>query len=312
MSFFLATNAKSTQLLFPLMLLSLMLLVTPAFAQQPTFSENAPGQMSNPFPFNLSETFSTPAFADMDNDGDLDMLSGDETGNVLYFENSGSGFIQQTGTDNPFDGLTSMSGKTAPGIVDYNGDGLYDVFVGDEDGTFTYYENNGTAEAPSFALGTNPLMGIDIGNRTNAVFADLDGDGDKDMVSGEFNGALFYFQNTGSGLTQLSGASNPFNAIDAGTLSKPALGDLNNDGLYDLVVGNEDGILIYYENTGTTMAPAFTLISGTNSPLDGFDALDESAPAIADVTPGDGSDVIVGNTQVTITTTSTQIHYLLS
>ena len=317
MSLFYATNEKSKQLFFLLILLSLMFYVSPALGNMmvqeqaqaaavnaaPDYSENAPGQVTNPFPFNLPEQFSAPALGDMDGDGDLDMLGGNEAGGLLYFENTGSttapAFVQQTGTNNPFDGLTILeNGKTAPGIVDYNGDGLLDVLVGDQDGNWTYFENTGDANNPAFTETTLPAGLVDVGNRTQPVFADIDGDGDQDMVTGEFNGAVFYFQNNGSGFTQISGGANPFGliALGAETLTKPALGDVDLDGDLDLVLGSVDGMLQYYENTGDVNNPAFSLVTGTDSPFDGFDAGDESAPIIADLTAGNGVDVVVGNT----------------
>ena len=272
----------------------------------PSFSENAPGQGSNPFPFSLDETFGTPTLADLDNDGDLDMLSGDEAGNIAYFQNAGSpsapNFQQLTDASNPFDGVNIADGKTAPALVDINGDGAYDVFVGSELGGFAYYENTGDASNPAFTAMTgadNPLDGADIGNRSAPDFADLDGDGDYDMVSGGFAGTILYFQNTGSStsptLSQQSGAGNPFAAISIGSLSKPALGDIDADGDYDLVIGNPDGTLLYYENTGSPTAPTFEERTGMDNPLDGFDSGTESSPAIADITSGNGVDVVVGN-----------------
>ena len=318
MSLFNATSNNSKQLVFLLTLLAALVYATPSLANKvvdgaqykapimsaPMFSANSPGQPSNPFPLNLPETFSTPTLGDLDGDGDFDMLSGDETGTVLYFLNTGTqaapAFVQQTGADNPFDGVTVlMDGKTAPGLVDFNGDGLLDVFVGDQEGGFTYFENTGSETEPAFTQGTLPTGIVDIGNRSHPVFADMDGDGDKDMVSGEFNGTIFYFQNNGDGtFTQISGGSNPFSAIALGaeTLTKPALGDIDLDGDYDLVLGSVDGTLLYYENTGDANAATFVAVTGSDNPFDGFDAIDESVPAIIDLTQGGGFDVIAGNT----------------
>ena len=58
--------------------------------------------------------------------------------------------------------------------------------------------------------------------------------GDLDLVGGEESGKLIYLENTGSSRTpefvERIGTANPFDGIDVGDSSAPALGDLDNDG----------------------------------------------------------------------------------
>ena len=51
------------------------------------------------------------------------------------------------------------------------------------------------------------------------------------------------------------------NFISVGTFSAPFLADVNRDGLLDLVIGNKNGILAYYRNSGTASNPAFVLVN---------------------------------------------------
>ena len=75
--------------------------------------------------------------------------------------------------------------------------------------------------------GANPFNGIDVGNTSAPSFADLDGDGDLDVMVGESHGVLNYFQNTGSAtapaFTAPTGDANLFNGVDVGDLQRAQL-----------------------------------------------------------------------------------------
>ena len=51
----------------------------------------------------------------------------------------------------------------------------------------------------------------------------------------------------------------------------------------DLVVGEWDGLLNYFENTGTSTAPVFVQRTGTANPFDGIDVGDKCQPALGDL-----------------------------
>ncbi|MEO0971427.1 MAG: VCBS repeat-containing protein, partial [Cyanobacteria bacterium J06639_18] len=132
-------------------------------------------------------------------------------------------------------------------------DGDLDAFVGEGDGTLNYFENTGTATSPSFAIAqSNPFGLTDVGNSSNPTFADINGDGRLDAFVGARDGTLIYFENTGTATSPsfAIAQSNPFGFTDIGFASTPTLVDIDGDGDLDALVGESDGTLNYFENTG--------------------------------------------------------------
>ena len=67
--------------------------------------------------------------------------------------------------------------------------------MGEYSGTLSYFENVGSASAPAYSLvsgAASPFDGIAVSGDSAPAFADLDDDGDWDLVVGEYNGVLDY------------------------------------------------------------------------------------------------------------------------
>lgn len=252
----------------------------------------------------LSE-YSAPAFIDLDDDGDLDAMMGETFGGVLYFENTGDrvtpSFTQRTGSNNPMDGI-DVGWDAAPGFVDIDDDEDFDLFVGNWDGKFKYFENIGSRDTPIYVeiTGTsNPLNAFDIGRAAKIRFMDMDNDGDWDAISGAENGEFQTYENTGTASSpvydQLTGAANPLDGIDTGTYSSPAFIDVDLDGDHDIISGKDDGTFLYIKNTGTVDAPVFVEQADADNPMNGEDAGKYCVPVSVDLNFDSSADLIVGN-----------------
>ncbi|MFO0777031.1 MAG: FG-GAP-like repeat-containing protein [Nitrospira sp.] len=202
-------------------------------------------------------------------------------------------FLEQTGSTNPFAGI-DVGFTSTPTLGDLDGDGDLDLVVGEYQSTLTSYQNTGTAGAPSYTEQTgsaNPFTGINVEQFSTPTLGDLDGDGDLDLVVGEYQSTLTSYQNTGTAgapsYTEQTGSANPFTGINVEQFSTPTLGDLDGDGDLDLVVGEYQSTLTSYQNTGTAGAPSYTEQTGSANPFTGINVGSYSSPTVGDL-DGDG------------------------
>jgi hypothetical protein len=224
---------------------------------------------------------SAPVFVDIDGDGDQDFFVGAQDGTVRYYKNTGTTttpvFTAQTGVNNPLNSVAVYSYSTVA-FVDIDGDGDQDAFIGQDDGTVSYYKNTGTATAPVFTLqagAANPLNSVGVGYYSAPAFVDIDGDGDKDAFIGGGDGTLVYYKNTGTPtvpvFTLQSGVNDPFSGVDIGALAVPGFVDIDGDGDQDVFIGETNGSIIYYKNTSPLLP--LHLVSFSGAKHTGFNQL---------------------------------------
>ena len=137
-----------------------------------------------------------PSFVDIDSDGDLDLFIGDYNGELLFYRNIGSSNSMNFTYESNLDDIDLQSYST-PDFTDIDGDGDLDLFIGDNSGKLYFYQNIGSEIEFNFELADANFLSLDMGSRSAPSFADIDNDGDDDLIVGSDNQNIKIYQNIG-------------------------------------------------------------------------------------------------------------------
>jgi hypothetical protein len=208
----------------------------------------------------------SPVFADIDGDGDNDLLVGNagirgEMGyraSISLFENKGNNTFELTNND--FLGIRKALQvfDIKPFIADMNGDGVDDLgFISNSfTGVNIRYFPNTAQKGKAFVLNLSQAVILPqiqyLSNGDFPLFFDLNKDGLKDLLIGKGGGKLEYYKNTGSSKFPIYTIENEelggiISDYTVGNLSL-AVADLNGDGKEELITGSRSGSLKVYKN----------------------------------------------------------------
>ena len=139
---------------------------------------------------------------------------------------------------------------------------------------------------------TNPFGLSAVGFSASPVFVDIDGDGDQDAFIGNSAGETLFFRNTGSSTApDFALQAGNFGLTDVGFSADPSFADIDDDGDLDAFIGNKDGNLVFFRNTGSSTAPSFTNEAST---FGISDAGANAAPSFTDIDNDGDLDAFVG------------------
>jgi hypothetical protein len=234
-------------------------------------------------PLGAATTYAIPCLADWNRDGRKDLLVGYQSlGKIAIYLNVGTDaqpiFTNwsnlKTNGGGDIQWISSGCGAPAPWVCDFDGDGNQDLLVGDgKTGNVLFYRNlNPSSNAvPILAPGVPLMVGIDAltvdsGGRATPFVCDWDEDGLPDLISGDYNGYVWFFRNTNTvqapiftprvklraGGTDL--CLGPGGSLGGVGRSVARVFDFDGDGLKDLVCSSDAGVY-WCRNTNNNSNP---------------------------------------------------------
>jgi len=277
----------------------------------------------------VTHSGNTLCLFDWDMDGDMDYLDGSVSYDEMTFLKNG-----RLETSYPVDTMVSQDtlwqtgGKmislpTWPAAfsVDADLDGKKDLLIAPNSGSGSenyncvwYYKNNSTAGAANWQFESDSFLvdrSIDLGTASYPMLFDYDKDGKQDLLVGSdgyhqpgggLKSRMSYYKNT----TTAGNASFTLQTKDFLGMSTmvfagaaPAAGDIDNDGIADLIVGHTDGTLSYFKNMAASdgVQPDWQPNQLTLKDVDGNDINvgGSAAPFIYDIDKDGKKDLVIGN-----------------
>ena len=208
-----------------------------------------------------------PAFGDLDGDGDLDVLVGDELGRIHEFTNvAPAGAWPEftlTALSIPEDGsgeAIDVGQFATPQLHDMDGDGDLDMVVGEKNGTLTLFERTSVG---SWSKYVSPIHGENWGNILVDNLLGINGYSVPALTPTSEGLRVFVANETGTvqdfGLASDNWDAELLEVNDAvfggreGFRCAAAIADVDNDGLLDALVGIQNGGLLAYSSSTDTV-----------------------------------------------------------
>lgn len=205
------------------------------------------------------------SFGDLNGDNKPDMIAGNYFGSLYFYKNIGTSATWAFSTPITNYEKIRVGERSTPQIVDIDKDGLNDIVLGEFQGNFNLYKNTGDINTAKFSLSDDTLGNFVVNEITNydtnnipiyywygnsaGAISDLDNDGKYELICGGNEGKIRVFRFSTynqakfiEDTTVLYDSSYMrYGTLDFGTDTKPTVGDIDGDGIKDIIVGNDRG-----------------------------------------------------------------------
>ncbi len=210
----------------------------------------------------------SPAFGDIDGDGDLDLLVGNNQGTLIFYENIAGvekSLMFEAPTLDYMD--IDVFYNSSPCITDVNGDGLEDILIGlgydypgeiEYFGSIAYYQNVGSVENSQFDKDVSQypntnyfgklLLSKGTFNKPRATLAVYRDEDDDILFAGKWDGQINVYRDFGEHIyDELNPKYKFYGSIDVGNESVPAVADIDSDGYLEMLIGTDRGGLEFWD-----------------------------------------------------------------
>jgi hypothetical protein len=229
--------------------------------------------------------WSSVACGDLDGDGRMELAFASNGPNFYVMHANGTELMD--GDSNPatlgvFKTFSAYDNYGTPALADIDGDGRPEIIYGARDGNLYAWNADGT-NVPGFPYHTA------AGITCSVAVGFLDGPGDTtpEIVFANLNDSLFVVEPNGQ---TRAGWPQWARAYGNTKIPSPALADMNNDGITDIVFQSPNGNIYFYGANGSWL-PGFGAMRYSKM----TSGASESSPVVADLN-GDGfNDVLCGD-----------------
>ncbi len=209
-----------------------------------------------------------PVVVDWNRDGRRDIVFGSVNGWVQFLRGKGSEIrFEEVKFVEAGKKKLDIGQFSAPAVADWNRDGKQDLILGE--GTYSansvyIYLNEGSFSHPAFDKKGRRYLAYGEGKmHLTPCIVDWDKDGDPDLIVGDEHGYInLYINEAGKGKVKILEYAgrlkrNKRYDIDVGSMSTPCAVDWDEDGDWDIVCGNSQGLISLILNNGSLKEPDF-------------------------------------------------------